>query len=184
MESDANITELLSGWRNGDEASRELLFDQTYEQLRIIARGVLSGDRQRFAIQPTELVNECSMRLFGLDKIDWHDRAHFVAMATTAMRRVLIDQARRKRADKREGLEITLLTHHAGYPDRNVDVERVDETLCRLEAISSEKAKIVELKFFGGLTNEEVAEVLEISESSVKRGWRAARAWMYSELND
>lgn len=184
MEADSNITELLGRWRNGDEASRELLFAQAYQQLRVIARGVLSGDRQRYSIQPTELVNECSLRLFGLDKISWQDRAHFLALATTTMRRVLIDQARRKQADKREGIEITLITSHVGELEEALDIERIDEALRRLEEISSEKAKIVELKFFGGLTNEEVAEVLEISESTVKRSWRSARAWLYAELND
>ena len=168
METEANITQLLHDWQRGDEQATKELFQLTYNHLRRLARGVLHGDRQRFVIQPTELVNECALRLFGTSEMDWQNRAHFFAFATTTMRRVLVDQARRKQADKRAGVELTLVTQDLGDISQNLDFQDLDEALTRLEAISEEKTRIVELKFFGGLTNAEIAEVLFISLRTVK----------------
>ena len=183
MESQANITALLKGWQQGNEAAATELFELTYQRLRELARGQLHGDRQRFVIQPTELVNECALRLFGTHQIEWQNRAHFFAMATTTMRRILVDQARRKQSSKRAGVELTLVTRNLGDTSDTLDVQDLDEALTRLSALSEEKARIVELKFFGGLTNKEIAEVLSLSESSIKRSWRAARAWLQTELS-
>lgn len=182
MQDQADITRMLHSWRLGDDAARDELFNITYEQLRKIARNLLLTDRQRFVFQPTELVSECALRMFGLEEIDWRDRAHFVAMATTTMRRVVIDAARQKKAVKRDGIEFTLVTAHLGQGQEALDLEELDQALDRLSAISPKMAKVVELKYFGGLTNVEVAEVLGTSESTVKRSWRSARAWLYSEL--
>lgn len=184
MDTKADITGLLQDWRKGDEHARSKLFDLTYDQLRKIARGMLYGDRLSVAVQPTELVNECAMRLFNFDKMNWQDRAHFVAMATTTMRRVLIDEARRRSANKRDGLELTYVTDILGESDSTTNLDLLDDTLKQLEEISKEKARIVELKYFGGLSNKETAEVMGISESTVKRSWRSARAWLYAELNE
>lgn len=150
--------------------------------MRSIARNLLRQDQQRFVLQPTELVNECALRMFGLQQMDWQDRAHFIAMATTMMRRVVVDSARRVKASKRDGMEITLSTSHLGIERGELDMEELDQALDRLAAISADMAKVVEYKYFGGLTNPEVAEVMGTSESTVKRSWRYARAWLYSEL--
>lgn len=183
MSQHEDITRLLHAWRAGDESARNPLFDAAYANMHDVARNVLRGDRQRFVLQPTELVNECAMRMFGLSNMDWRDRAHFIAMATTTMRRILIDEARRKKADKRDALELTLHTIHLGAEAEQLDLEELDEVLNRLGDISPQLARVVELKYFGGLTNLEVGEVLEISEATVKRSWRSARAWLYAEMH-
>lgn len=183
MSEHKEITQLLQAWRAGDEAARNPLFDAAYDNMHDVARNVLRGDRQRFVLQPTELVNECAMRMFGLSQMDWRDRAHFIAMATTTMRRILIDEARRKKADKRDGVEFTLHTIHLGAESEELDLEELDEVLTRLGDISPDLARVVELKYFGGLTNTEVAEVLDVSEATVKRSWRSARAWLYAEMH-
>ncbi len=183
MQDQETITQCLLAWRQGDESAREELFDTAYEQMRQIARSILHGDRMRFSLQPTELVNECALRMFGLAEMDWRDRAHFIAMAATTMRRILIDEARRKQANKRDGEMVTLLTFHGQPSGQDVDLEALDEALTRLHDVSEDFARVVELKYFGGLTNEEVAEVMGTSDSTVKRTWRSARAWLYAELD-
>ena len=184
MQDQETITQCLLAWRQGDESAREELFDSAYDQMRQIARGILHGDRMRFSLQPTELVNECALRMFGLAEMDWRDRAHFIAMAATTMRRVLIDEARRKQAGKRDADIVTLLTFHGQPAEQDLDLEALDEALNRLHDISEDFARVVELKYFGGLTNEEVAEVMGTSDSTVKRTWRSARAWLYAELDN
>lgn len=184
MESEPDITTLLHAWQRGDDHAYERLIEITYEHLRTLSRQMLRQDRQRQLIQPTELVHECALRLVNLDAMRWEDRSHFFALASVTMRRVLVDQARRYQAEKRAGIELTLATEHlGGEGTEQLDLLALDEALLRLSRLSAEKAKIIELKFFGGLSNEEAALVLDISPSTVKRQWSAARIWLFDQLN-
>lgn len=182
MQDKTDLTELLRAWQSGDMQAREELFNAVYPNMQAIARNLLMRDRQRFAVQATELVNECTIRMLGLNALEWRDRAHFVAVVSVNMRRILVDEARRKRAGKRDGVEITLVTEAQDAPEQALDLVRLEDALERLSQVDGGLARIVELKFFGGMTNEEVAEVEKISASTVKRNWRSARAWLYDEL--
>lgn len=181
MSASNDITTLLHRWMAGDESARTRLFEATYDQLRDMAEGMLRFERQRYVVHPTELVNECAIRLFGLKEMNWNDRSHFLAIAATTMRRALVDEARRRRAGKRDGVEITLKTGHLDG-QQDLDLVEVDTALDQLASVSDELARIVELKYFGGLTNQEVSQVMGTSEATVKRQWRTARAWLYDEL--
>lgn len=179
--SDGDATQLLHRWRAGDKEARDALIGVLYNDMRRIAASMLRHDSMRVHIDPTELVNEGAMRLLGLERMAWEDRAHFLAVSSSVMRRVLVDQARRRRASKRDGQHVTLFTNIAGREEAT-DLLALDEALADLESVSAERARIVELRFFGGLSNEEIAAVLEISPSTVKRRWRVARAWLASRL--
>ncbi len=179
--SDQRPTELLKLWRGGDEVARDELLSVLYNDLRRVAASLLKGDSMRLELDPTELVNESAMRLLGLSRIDWNDRAHFMAVSANVMRRVLVDQARRHRAVKRDGQHVTLLTSLPAVA-RDVDLIALDEVLSQLGELSSERATIVELRFFAGMSNEEIAVALDISPSTVKRRWRVARAWLADAL--
>jgi RNA polymerase sigma factor (TIGR02999 family) len=176
-------TELLQRWRGGDNDARDRLLSLLYNDMRRVAASLLHQDSMRVHIDPTELVNEGALRLLGLERIAWNDRAHFLAVSSNVMRRVLVDQARRRRAGKRDGQQITLLTNVAGV-ETDVDIIELDEALAALSQLSEERARIVELRFFAGMNNEEIAAVLDISPSTVKRRWRVARAWLSSRLTD
>lgn len=152
-----------------------------YQELRNRAAGLLAGER--IALQPTELVNEAYLRLVNIDRIDWQDRTHFLALAATVMRQVLLDNCRRAQAAKRARLDVTLVTAHLlGASEPEADFEALDLVLTELASADAELARIVELKFFGGLTNFEIARLLDQSDSTIKRRWRTARAWLQSEL--
>ncbi len=179
--ADQRPTELLKRWRGGDDVARDELLSVLYNDLRRVAASLLKGDAMRLELDPTELVNESAMRLLGLSRIDWNDRAHFMAVSANVMRRVLVDQARRHRAVKRDGHHVTLLTSLPAVA-RDVDLIALDEVLSQLGELSSERATIVELRFFGGMSNEEIAVALDISPSTVKRRWRVARAWLADAL--
>ena len=183
LESKAEVTLLLHAWQAGDVGARDALFTHMNKTMHDIARSLLRRDRQRRALQATELVNECVLRMFGINRLSWRDRAHFVGVASQTMRRILVDEARRKEAQKRDAIEVTFSTEVLGVKDHPLSITELDSALQQLATVSPELLRIVELKFFGGLTNEEVAAVVDISESSVKRAWRAARAWLYNEIN-
>ncbi|MEL6360936.1 MAG: ECF-type sigma factor [Pseudomonadota bacterium] len=173
---------LLAAWRAGDEAARDSLFDLFYDELRAISAVLLRGEGN-ISLSTGELVNEAVIRLVGLNRIDWQDKAHFMALAARMMRRVLIDHARKKNADRRDHFRVTLITGlHNGK--EAIDLQRLDEALTRLKVIDPMRAEIVELRYFGGLTVEETGEVVGLSPSSVKRSWRAARAWLSSALSE
>ncbi|MFK7886586.1 MAG: ECF-type sigma factor [Gammaproteobacteria bacterium] len=174
-------TELLQRWRSGDNEARDQLMAALYNDMRRVAASLLSQDSMRVHIDPTELVNEGALRLLGLDRIAWNDRAHFMAVSSNVMRRVLVDQARRKRAGKRDGQHVTLLTNVAGV-ETDLDIIELDEALAALAELSEERARIVELRFFAGMSNDEIAVVLDVSPSTVKRRWRVARAWLAARL--
>lgn len=188
-ETDAHkteITDLLISWSHGDKASGDRLVKLIYTELRSLANRLLAGERREHTLQPTALVNEAYMRLADLQKIRWQDRAHFFAMASRSMRRILVDYARKNRSLKRGGAEQKISLDQAG--DLALapapDVIAIDDALTGLAAIDPLKASIVELRFFGGLSAKEAAEVLGCSVSTVNRNWTMAKAWLRCELTD
>ncbi len=176
-------TELLLAWQQGDEAARNSLFELLYQDLRRVAGRVMSGDGNNISLQPTELLNEAFFRLFGLERLNWADRNHFMAVAATTMRQVLLDQYRRRAANKRAGQDVTLITRNMAS-DAGVDLLELDEALSLLAEISADLARVVEMKFFAGMTNEEIASALDTSPSTVKRSWRTAKAWLADHMAD
>lgn len=180
-----NATILLKQWQNGDAVALNDLIRILTPQLRRSAIGIAKPNRNRYQIQPTELINEAMIRMLDIDQIDWHDRAHFLAVAAITMRRVLVDEARRFNAVKRTRLDVTLSEGlFASESSINeIAVLDVDSALNELKELFPDRCRIVELKFFGGLTNEEIADVEGISVSTVKRHWRSARAWMLDHLS-
>ncbi|HJT98589.1 MAG TPA: sigma-70 family RNA polymerase sigma factor [Rhodanobacteraceae bacterium] len=181
-----DLTALLGAWRRGDASARDRLIALVYPQLRAIAQRQLSAERAQHTLQPTALVNEAYLRLSGLDRIEWADRAHFVRFAARLMREILVDHARRVQAAKRDGGERVQLTGldlaDGSSADADVDTVAIDAALTRLEAIDAEKARLVELRYFGGLTLEETAEAMDVSLATVKRNWQAARLWLFDAL--
>lgn len=155
-----------------------------YGELRTLARRYMRQERPNHTLQATALVNEVYLKLAGANSIDWKDRTHFVATVATMMRHILVDHARGRERDKRGGqISITSLDNHdPGTPTANIDVLALDEALTRLAALDAQQARIVELRFFGGLSVEETAEALDISPRTVKRDWALAKAWLHHEL--
>ena len=178
-----NVSQLLQAWTAGDESARDRLILVVYEELRRLAHHYMRGEREGHVLQTTALVNEACLRLLGLDGLQWRDRTHFFAMAATLMRRVLVDDARNRDRQKRGGQATLIpLDEGAPAPQRSVDVIALDEALERLEALDARQARVVELRFFGGLSVEETAAVLTVSPASVKRDWATAKLWLYREL--
>lgn len=178
------VTRLLESWGAGSDKALEELMPLVYSELRTIAAGQLRGERSDHTLQPTALVNEAFLRLVDHDRVEWRNRSQFFGVAAKAMRRILVDHARRRRAQKRGGnpgrvpLDDVVI---AVAPD--VDLLELDESLSRLEALDSRQARIVELRFFAGCAMEEIAEMLGISRSTAKRQWRLARVWLRAELD-
>jgi RNA polymerase sigma factor (TIGR02999 family) len=182
--SPERISELLADWANGDPAARERLVPIVYEELRRLAHHYMRGERSGHTLQTTALVNEVYLRLAGIDALRWRDRVHFFAMAATLMRRVLVDYARLRGREKRgAGLSVTSLDD-AVAPQPAVDIVALDEALGRLSAADPQQGRVVELRFFAGLSVEETAEALGISPATVKRDWATARLWLYNELRN
>lgn len=178
------VTRLLSAWSAHDPTARDALMSIVYAELRKLAHGYMRRERAGHMLQTTALVNEAYLRLVDVERMEWRGRGHFFAMAATLMRRILVDHARDRARDKRGGrLEFTSLVDKAIEPASNVDVLALDEALDRLGAMDPHHAKIIELRFFGGLTIEETAEALEISPATVKRDWTWAKAWLYQQLS-
>ena len=186
-----DITVLLRAWRAGDGSALDRLTPLIYGELRRLAYKFMQQERRDHILQATALVNEAYLRLVDIRAVDWQDRAHFMAVAAQAMRRVLVDAARARAAEKRGG-DMQRADHGAsgvdldGIPapetDRAVEVCALDELLDALARMDPRRAKVIELRFFGGLTVEETAEFLQISPQSVMRDWRLARAWLTREL--
>ena len=183
-----DITQLLIQWRNGDQAALNELLPQVYTELRRLANHYLRQERPGHTLQPTALVHEVYLRLLGGKEIDWQNRAHFFGIAAVRMRRILVEHARGRQAAKRGGGEylvsLTETEEIAGADKHDVNLLVLDGALRRLEAFDAQKAGIVELRYFGGLTIEETAEVLNISPATVKREWRMARAWLRAEITN
>lgn len=178
------VTELLVLWRQGDREAQERLMALVYDDLRRRAAGYLRRERGGHTLQPTALVNEAYLRLLGQDHVVWQNRAHFLAIAASMMRRVLIDHGRRQKAGKRggAGTRVTLDDAFSPVSPRDLDLLALDAALSELAAIDEQQARIVELRAFGGLEVEEAAEVLGISPATVKRHWAFALAWLQRRL--
>ncbi len=178
-----HIVEELTG---GDPQGAAEMLSLAYEELRSMAAGFLyRGDRHQ-TLQPTALVHELYLRLTGHADGVWHDRCHFLAVASMAMRQIVMDHARRRRADKRGGgwNRVTLSDVAGASPLPEADLIALDSALTKLDQLNERQARIVELRFLAGLTVEEVATLLDVSETTVKRDWRMARAWLMNELSD
>ena len=178
------MTALLRAWREGDEAALDALMPLVHDELRRIARRCLHGERANHSLQATELVNEAFLRLVDIQQIDWQNRTHFLAMSARLMRRVLVDLARARGADKRGGGAIRVTLNEAAIDGfaPNADVIRLDDALKALAALDDRKSRVVELRFFGGLTADETAVALQVSSKTVLRDWEFARAWLQREL--
>lgn len=180
------VTELLLQWREGDSEALDRLTPIVYEELRRLARGQMRREGKASLLQTTALVHEAYLRLSG-QAIDWESREHFFAIAATVMRRVLVDDARRRRSQKRGGdaERVPMTDVRDATPDRqpDTDILALDEALEKLTAADPRQGKIIELRFFGGLTIEECARVLELSHSTVERDFRAAKAWLSQTLS-
>jgi RNA polymerase sigma factor (TIGR02999 family) len=181
-QDEAGTTDAVwSAFLRGEPSARDHVLAAHYDEFRNIARKVLRDEGARLAIQPTELAHEAALRLLKLEKMAWRDRTHLLAMSARLMRQVLLDEVRRFRANKRQAPEIVTQWIDPAAPKR-LPIEDFDAALTKLFAIDRERARIVELRFYAGLTLEEIAQHLEISESTVMRRWRAARAWLLATL--
>ena len=182
---DSPATMLLAAHLAGDPRAVDELLPLVHQDLRALAAGYMANERPGHSLQPTALVNEAYLRLVRIDRMDWKGKAHFLAMAATEMRRVLVDHARARNAQKRgQGLQVETLDERAALTEGgSVDVLAVDVALEKLARVSERQARTVELRFFGGLTLEEVAAVLGVSRDTVKADWRFARAWLKRELD-
>ena len=178
------ITGLLRAWSGGDEAALARLAEQVYPELRQMARRYMKNERQANTLQSTGLVHEVYLRLIDVTQVEWHERAQFFAMAAQMMRRILVDAARARNTNKRGGgalkvnLDETALLSNA--PDRSILA--LDEALTEFSQVAPRQAKVVELRYFGGLTEEEIVAALKISPRTVRRDWDLARAWLLREL--
>ncbi len=179
------VTELLVQWRGGDKAALDALMPLVYRELRRIAQHYLSNERSDHTLQSTALVHEAYVRLTEQDLPRWQNRAHFFAVAAQLMRQILVDYARSYRASKRGGNVCKLALEEAQEHSQPVDVDIValDDALKTLAEMDAQQSRVVELKFFGGLSIEDTAAVLGISPSTVKRDWITARAWLFRELD-
>ncbi|HNQ22549.1 MAG TPA: sigma-70 family RNA polymerase sigma factor [Phycisphaerae bacterium] len=186
MSADAadNVALLLDQLSRGDQAAAGRLLPVIYDELRALAGSFLRAERPDHTLQPTALVHEVYLKLVGQSQLTWANRAHFVAVAASAMRRILADSARRHRAAKRGGgwHKITLDEAVAPAVGRDLDLVDLDEALARLASLDERKSRVVELRFFGGLTNSAVAEVLGVSRKTVADDWTVARLWLRREL--
>jgi RNA polymerase sigma factor (TIGR02999 family) len=185
-DSRGEVTMLLGELKLGRKDALERLMPLVYRELRRVAGRCWRGPRPGHTLQPTALVHEAFLRLVDQDRADWRNRAQFVAVAGQAMRRLLVDHARGRRAFKR-GIPITLneeIIHQLGRADQTEEVLAVDEILSCLEKLDPQQARIVELRYFGGLSVEETAEAMAISARTVKRDWAMAKAWLKGQLSD
>ena len=181
-----DITDLLRAHRAGDEGALHTLAPLVYEELHQIAHRQLGRERPGGTLQTTGLVHEAFVKFVGLERIQFSDRAHFFALSARLMRQILIDYAKRRRALKRRGVHVSISPEDGGIPGRGeVDIEALidlDRALEELARISDRQTRVIECRFFGGMTVEETAEALEISRATVKRDWQLARAWLNREL--
>lgn len=182
--TEETITQLLARWGSGDQEAAERVLALVYPELRRIAARQLRRERDAHTLQATAIVNEAYMRLVGQPGLEWPSRSHFFAFSAHLIRRILVDYARRRNRAKRGGLtEQITLVEVADLPlEKSPDLVALDEALSSLEKVDPRKATVVELKFFAGLTLDEIADQLRISRETVSREWRRARAWLYKEL--
>ncbi len=181
----SEVTRLLKEWGNGRQEALDQLLPRIYAELRRLASSYLRRERPDHTLQPTALVHEAFLKLVDQRAVRWQNRAHFFGIAAQAMRRILVDHARAHAADKRgageRAVSLDEVSVAIGAPD--IDVLALDEALTRLAALDLQQSRVVELRFFGGLTLEETAQVLNISPATVGREWTLAKAWLYAELS-
>jgi RNA polymerase sigma factor (TIGR02999 family) len=179
------ITQLLQAWRQGDEKALEKLTPQVYRELHQAAKRCMAGERDGHTLQTTALINELYLRISDLKLIDWQNRSHFLAICARQMRRILTDQARARQSHKRgDGMQpVSLDVSLVVAPEAGADLVALDDALNRLAKVDERKSQVVEMRFFGGLSVEETAEVLKVSPETVMRDWKLAKAWLLRELS-
>lgn len=179
------VTELLADWGHGNQEALDKLMPLVYDELRRLAHHYMSRERAGHSLQTTALVNEAYLRLIGRKNMPWQNRAHFFAISAQLMRRILVDHARAHTRAKRGGGAHLITFDEAAVVSREraAEVIALDDALNRLAALDPQQSRIVELRFFGGLTIEEMVEVLGLSPATIKREWRTAKAWLYHELS-
>lgn len=180
-----SITQLLVAWNRGDQDALAQLTPLVYAELHRLAHGYLAGERQGHVLQTTALVNEAFVRLIDWRQVEWQSRAHFFGVSATLMRHILVQFAREQQAAKRggKGIQVSLSEAADASTRHNPDLVALDDALVALEKLDPRQARIVELRFFGGLSLEEAAEVVQISVSTVRRDWRIAQAWLHQQLS-
>lgn len=184
-EGSPQITKLLLQWREGKAEALDELVPLVHDELRRIARNFMRRQNPGHTLQTTALVNEAFIRLVDSNRVNWQDRNHFFAISAQLMRRVLVDVARRKNSLKRGGerVQVTLDDKLDVSDEKETDLIALDEAMSLLAELNPRQSQIVELRYFGGLTEEQIADTLEISSRTVRRDWNLARAWLFRELN-
>ena len=180
-----DVTELLKKWGQGDHDALDLLMPLVYDELHRLAGAYLRRERREHTLQPTALVNEAYLKLIDQRNATWNNRSQFFGVAAQLMRRILVDHARAHHAEKRggSGFNVSLSKAHRFGEEPDLDLLALHEALERLAAIDAQQARVVELRFFGGLTIEETAEVMALSHATIEREWHMARAWLRRELS-
>jgi RNA polymerase sigma-70 factor, ECF subfamily len=181
-EPEADISELLRAWSNGEQNALEKLTPIVYDELHSLARRYMRRERPGHSLQTSALVNEAYLRLMDYKRMRWQDRAHFFAVSSQVMRRILVEYARRHNLKRGGGVQRVPLEEAAVIGSEDTDLVELDRAMNALARIDPRKVQVVEMRFFGGLSVEETAEVLKISTVTVKRDWRTAKAWLYREL--
>jgi RNA polymerase sigma factor (TIGR02999 family) len=183
--SSHQITQLLLAWGEGDQTALDKLLPLVYDELKRLARRYMHRESPGHLLQTTALVNEAYIRLIDAHQVQWQNRAHFFAISARLMRRILVDFARRSHKLKRGGKakEVSLADTVVLSDGRTADLEAIDDALTALAALDERQSQVVELRFFGGLKDNEIAEVLKVSHGTVRRDWRLARAWLHRELS-
>lgn len=185
-DSPQNITVILQDWSRGNRAAADALIPLVYDELRRVAYNYLRRENGANTLQPTALVNEAYLKLIDISNVSWRDRAHFFAVASNVMRHILVDRARARHAEKRGGgVQTIILDDAVSFSQKTeIDLLALDEALEKLAALDERQARIVEIRFFGGLSVEETADVLELSTRTIKREWSFAKAWLHKTLSD
>ena len=185
MQNAPEITQLLKDWSEGNQTALDKLMPLVYDELRRQASRYLRNERQGHTLQTTALIHEAYLKLIGINQIEWQNRNHFFAIASTAMRRILVDYARERKRDKRGGVAENLPLDEGlqiSANEKSVDLIALDEALSRLAKLDERQTKVVELKYFSGLSIDEIAEVLGIANSTVRLDWNLAKAWLKQEI--
>src|SRR5262249_55630200 len=182
--SDTDISGLLQAWASGDVEARDTVLPLVHRELRRLAGRYLRKERPGHTLQPTALINEAYLKLAGQDRVVWQNRAHFFGVAAQMMRRILVDHARTYRSARRQGSAVRVELDEAigATEQRSCELMMLDEALEELTAIDARQARIVEYRYFAGMSEEEVAEVMSLSRSTVTREWQTARAWLYRRM--
>jgi RNA polymerase sigma factor (TIGR02999 family) len=178
----SDITALLEAWSSGSEADRSRLVEAVYDELRRVARRHLRNERPDHSLTPTALVHEAYLKLVEQHRVRWQSRAHFFSIAAHLMRRILVDHARARSAAKRDGARVALEDADAATMPIDIDIVALDTALDKLGRVDPRHSQLVELRFFGGLTVDEIAATLDVAPITVKRDWALARAWLFREL--